>query len=87
MRPASGEDVTFLRIAFAGSVGDADPTRHLDDGIVRTLWLSAEELRACRERHRSPLLMRCIEDHLAGKRHPLSLIATDASVLSPEVKA
>ena len=52
----------------------------LDDGIVRTLWMTPGEVRASRERHRSPLVLRCIEDHLAGRRYPLELITTDASV-------
>ena len=81
------EDVTFLRFAFAGSVGDADPRLTLDTGIVRTLWLSAEELRACPERHRSPLLLACIEDFLAGRRYPLSLIHADPSLYAPEVRS
>lgn len=86
VRPARDEDVTFVRLAFSGTVGEADPTRTLDRGIVRTLWLTADELRACRERHRSPLLMRCIDDHLAGRRYPLEVVTTDASLFTPEVK-
>jgi 8-oxo-dGTP pyrophosphatase MutT (NUDIX family) len=86
LRPP-GDDVTFLRIAFRGRVGPADPARRLDDGIVRTLWLTADELRACRERHRSPLLMRCVDDHLAGRRYPLELLTTDPSVVAPELKS
>ncbi|MGJ7545677.1 NUDIX hydrolase [Variovorax sp. LT1R16] len=76
----SEEDVTYLRFAFAGTLGDFEPARTLDDGIVRTLWMTPDELRASVDRHRSPLLLECIEDYLAGQRHPLSLIHTDASV-------
>jgi hypothetical protein len=47
---------------------------------VRTLWMTAEEIRASAPRHRSPLLLRCIEDYVAGQRHPLSLVYTDPSV-------
>ncbi len=83
-RPATGEDVTYLRLAFAGTVGEPDPRRALDDGIVRTLWMTPDEIRASRERHRSPLLLRCIEDHLAGVRHPLEAIVTDASLFAPK---
>ena len=79
-RPARGEDVTYLRLAFGGAVGDPDPSRRLDDGIVRTLWMTLDEVRASRHRHRSALVLRCIEDHAAGVRHPLALIHTDASV-------
>jgi hypothetical protein len=73
-RPAQGQDVTYLRLAFAGSVGEPIAGRALDTGIVRTLWLTLDELRACRERHRSAMVLRCVEDHAAGVRHPLSLV-------------
>jgi len=82
-RPATGEDVTYLRITFAGTVGEPAAGWVLDDGIVRTLWMSAEEVRASAPRHRSPLVLRCIEDHLAGRRYPLDAIDTDASVYRP----
>jgi 8-oxo-dGTP pyrophosphatase MutT (NUDIX family) len=76
----SEEDVTYLRFAFAGTLGALEPDRALDEGIVRTLWMTPDEIRASVERHRSPLLLQCIEDHIAGQRHPLDLIHTDASV-------
>ena len=85
-RPASGEDVTFLRFAFGGSVGPADPQRALDAGIVRTLWLTLPALRASRASHRSPHVLGCIEDYLSGRRYPLDAITTDASVYAPEIK-
>jgi 8-oxo-dGTP pyrophosphatase MutT (NUDIX family) len=82
-RPSRGEDVTYFRISFAGTVGEPDPARALDDGIVRTLWMTPDELRACPERHRSSMVLQSIEDHLAGRRHPLDLITTDPSVYEP----
>jgi 8-oxo-dGTP pyrophosphatase MutT (NUDIX family) len=90
-RPAAnegrGEDVTYLRFAYCGTVGDELPGRTLDAGIVRTLWLTVDELRASHARHRSALVLQCIEDHLAGRRYPLELVTTDASVITPEIKA
>ena len=85
-RPADGVDVTFLRIAFRGRVGAPLPGRRLDDGIVRTLWLSPDEIQASRERHRSPLVWRCVQDHLAGRAYPLDLVTSDATLLQPEIK-
>jgi 8-oxo-dGTP pyrophosphatase MutT (NUDIX family) len=85
-RPATGEDVTYLRFAFAGSVGEPLPGRVLDTGIERTLWLTPDEVRASADRHRSPLVQRCIEDHIAGRRYPLDAITTDPSLLAPEIK-
>lgn len=85
-RPATAEDVTYVRLAFAGEVGAVDPTRTLDAGIVRTLWLTLAELRECRARHRSALVLRCIEDFAAGQAFPLAAVVTDPTVFSPEVK-
>ena len=75
-----GEDITYLRFAFCGKLGAFERGRRLDYGIVRTLWLSADEVRASAERHRSPLVVQCMEDYLAGKRYPLALLTTDASI-------
>ncbi len=79
LNPA-GEDVTYLRFAFCGHLGEREAGRTLDTGIVRTLWLTPDELRASAARHRSPLVLRCMEDYLAGVRHPLAAIHTEASV-------
>ena len=76
----SGAEITYLRFAFCGALGAADPTRNLDHGIVRTLWMTPEELRASRARHRSPMVLQCVEDYLLGRRYPLQLVLTDASV-------
>ncbi|HEY6513402.1 MAG TPA: NUDIX hydrolase [Burkholderiaceae bacterium] len=76
-------DVTFLRLAFTGAVSEPLPGHQLDPEIVRTLWLTPDELRACLPRHRSPLLMRCVDDHRAGRRHPLDLVFSDPSVHLP----
>ncbi|HSM22145.1 MAG TPA: NUDIX hydrolase, partial [Rubrivivax sp.] len=72
--------------AFCGGVGEAQTCRALDTGIVRTLWLTPDELRGSAGRHRSPLVLRCMEDHLAGRRFPLELLTTDASLYAPEIK-
>ena len=85
-RPATGEDVTYLRLAFCGNVSDPEPGWVLDEGIVRTLWMTPAEIRASVQRHRSPLVLTCIEDHLAGKRYPLELLRVDPSIYSPEIK-
>lgn len=82
-RPATREDITYLRLAYTGDLGAFDAARTLDTGIVRTLWMTPEELRACPERHRSPLVMRCIDDHRQGQRFAMATIHTDPSVLRP----
>jgi 8-oxo-dGTP pyrophosphatase MutT (NUDIX family) len=83
-RASTGEDITYLRFAFCGTVGEPKPELTLDTGIVRTLWMTPDELRACPERHRSPLVMRCVDDHVAGRRFPLETIITDDSVFAAQ---
>ncbi|HEV8262321.1 MAG TPA: NUDIX hydrolase [Burkholderiales bacterium] len=67
-------NVTYLRFAFAGSLGTHHPERALDTGIVRALWLTAAEVHASHGRHRSPLVVRCMEDYQRGARAPLDLL-------------
>jgi phosphatase NudJ len=89
VRPAQGgapeEDITYLRLAYKGTVGDVLAGHALDDGIVRTLWLTPAEIEAQSARHRSPLVWRCISDHLAGHAYPLNVVAADASLAAPWV--
>ena len=65
----------YLRFAFAAEPLDEIPGATLDEGIVRTLWLTPQELQAEQARHRSPLVWRTVADYLGGNRHPLSLVA------------
>jgi hypothetical protein len=67
-------------MAFCGELGDLQANLKLDAGIVRTLWMTPDEVRASADRHRSPLVLRCIEDHLTGQRFPLAVIYTDPAV-------
>lgn len=64
-----------LRIAFSGAVSDHDPHAPLDRGIVGTHWMARDELDLAHARLRSPLVLRCIDDHLAGRRLPLGSVA------------
>jgi ADP-ribose pyrophosphatase YjhB (NUDIX family) len=65
---------TYLRFAFLGQIIGHEPDSPLDTGILRAAWLTEDEIRACRDRHRSPLVQRCLEDYRAGCRHTLDLI-------------
>lgn len=86
VRPARLEDVTYVRLAFSGDAGEEIAGRTLDEGIHRTLWLTEAELAACAERHRSPLVLQCVQDHAAGRRLPLSAVFSHASLAQPWVK-
>lgn len=74
------KEVTYLRFAFAGNLG-AQHDRPLDHGILRTVWMNYEELLDTRHRHRSPLVMQCIDDYLKGQRAPLSLLYTHPTAI------
>lgn len=84
---AEPQDITYLRFTFCGELGEEVIGQALDEGIVRAVWLTADEIRACADTHRSPLLLASLEDYLAGQRHPLSLIATDKSIYRTSISA
>jgi 8-oxo-dGTP pyrophosphatase MutT (NUDIX family) len=71
---AADTGAVFVRFSFAGDAQEHDAARPLDAGIVRALWLSYDELAARRAEHRSPLVMRCVDDYRAGKRWPLGFV-------------
>jgi len=72
-------DVTFLRFAFRGRVEGVLPERALDAEIVALHWLSRAELAERAATHRSPLVMRCVDDFLAGGHFPLAILSKDFS--------
>jgi ADP-ribose pyrophosphatase YjhB (NUDIX family) len=71
---AAASDTTYLRFAYSGRVLAHHAGQALDEGIVRAVWMTPEEIRATASRHRSPLILQCVEDYLAGKRYPLELV-------------
>jgi 8-oxo-dGTP pyrophosphatase MutT (NUDIX family) len=66
---------TFLRVTFHGDLLSHDPDRKLDHGILRTRWLTRAELDHPAARLRSPLVLKCVDDYLAGTRYPIELIS------------
>jgi len=74
-----GDDVTYIRFAFAGEITAHEADRALDHGIVRAVWLTPGEVRREAPRHRSPLVLRCMDDYLAGRRYPLAVLHREGS--------
>ena len=68
-------NTTYLRFAFTGRILAHYPEQPLDNGIIRTVWMMPEEIHASQTCHRSPLVLRCVEDFLAHKRYPLDILA------------
>ena len=71
----AARDVTFIRFTFTGRLDGLEKGRALDKEIIRTHWFTRAELTANANRHRTPLVMSCIDDYLAGKRHSLAVFA------------
>ncbi|MGD8380155.1 MAG: NUDIX hydrolase [Gammaproteobacteria bacterium] len=65
---------TFLRAGFCGRLVHHHADRELDTDILRTVWMTRAEIEAAGAHLRSPLVLRSIDDYLAGTRHPLDLL-------------
>ncbi len=70
--PQSG--ASYYRFAFVGEILEQVAPGALDSDIDALHWLTLDEIRARRPQLRSPLVLRCAEDHAAGKRYPLDMI-------------
>lgn len=79
------EDITYIRYAYCGKLGPVMAGRSLDTGIVRTLWMTPQEVRDSAHLHRSPLVVKCMEDFLKGQRFPLDVVWTDPSVYAETI--
>lgn len=78
---------TYYRVAFAGELGEKVAGYAIDKDIDAVHWLTLDELRARSDQLRSPLVLRCVEDHAAGKRYPLDLIYDADDLLRRGVSA
>lgn len=74
LNPDQRSGITYLRFCFQGTVSNHDTSRKLDNGIVRTVWFSLEQMQQHVEKMRSPLVMKCLYDYLSGKSYPLELL-------------
>jgi 8-oxo-dGTP pyrophosphatase MutT (NUDIX family) len=64
---------TYLRICFAGNVVKEHTDIKYDTGIEQAIWLTENEIKE-KTNLRSPLVLKSINDYLAGNKLPLSLI-------------
>ncbi len=71
LRARDGRD--YCRVCFAGTVPDGVEARPLDPEILGCRWLTRDEIAAGRPR--SGVVVRCIDDWLSGRGHPLSAVA------------
>jgi ADP-ribose pyrophosphatase YjhB (NUDIX family) len=71
---SDNNDITYHRLCYAAEAIEHHPDAALDDGIIQALWLTRDELVARREQLRSPMVLKCIDDYLAGKAFPLDFV-------------
>jgi 8-oxo-dGTP pyrophosphatase MutT (NUDIX family) len=67
-------NLIYLRFAFSGEAVAFHETRALDRGIIAAHWMTYDEVVREKPRHRSPMVLRCIDDYLAGQRFPLNIL-------------
>lgn len=65
---------TYIRYCFCGQVTQHNPEQELDKDIHRALWMSLSDIEASQDCHRSPLVLQCFQDYLAGHRYSLNLL-------------
>lgn len=80
--PHPERNLTFLRVTFCGQVTQHHAERRLDRGIRRTLWLSRNEIAQREAQLRSPMVLKCVDDYLAGMRYPLALLSHFPAAMS-----
>ena len=67
-------DIVYLRVCFQGVCGRHFPDRHLDEGIIQTIWMSRAALEQNQDKLRSPMVLNCIDDYLNGNKYPLDIL-------------
>lgn len=65
---------SFLRVTFCGQASDHDSQRRLDRGIRRAVWMTRDQIAMRNDRLRSPMVLKCIDDYLAGRRYPFEVV-------------
>jgi len=64
----------FLRIVYAAKFVSCDESLALDDGIIARRWMSLKDLEDRKSVLRSPAVLRCVNDYVAGHRQSDALL-------------
>ena len=64
----------FLRIVYAARFISCDESLPLDDGILSRRWMTLKDLEDRRNVLRSPAVLRCVNDYVAGHRQSDALL-------------
>ncbi len=73
-------ELHFVRMTFLCEALTHDANRALDTDIVRTHWLTRDQIACHALPQRSALVLRCIDDHLGGRLWPLDQIVEPVGV-------
>lgn len=65
---------TFLRVSFAANAVEHLSDNPLDDGILQAHWYSRDEIANLGDKLRSPMVLKCVDDYLAGNNYPLEIL-------------
>lgn len=71
---APHNQITYYRFCYAARPLRQIPDAQLDHDIIGPVWLSLAELNERQDQWRSPLVIKCVQDYLAGRRFPLDLV-------------
>lgn len=64
----------FLRIVYSAAFVSCDESLPLDEGILSRRWMTLEDIRRRRTTLRTPAVLRCVEDYVAGRRESDALL-------------
>lgn len=67
-------ETTYFRTTFFGTVEKEPIHISLDDGIIRALWMSHDEIKTDQARLRSPIILESIRDYQNGSSYPLDVV-------------
>ena len=65
--------ITYYRICFAATPEYKDSLQTIDSDIAEVHWMTEQQIRTCENVHRSPLVLKCLEDFLEGPIYPLEI--------------
>ena len=67
-------NITYFRVTYTGVVSDEPISSTLDEGIIRTLWMTRSQLEEQQARLRSPIILQTIDQYLLGKTYSLAVV-------------
>ena len=65
----------FLRLVYTARMIKENISRQLDKGVRGVHWYSLADIQHRKRNLRSPIVLRCVEDYVAGKFQPENTLA------------